>query len=519
MMEWMSPILLELKFTIDAGKKELTAPVGFPRPSEMACRQQRKGSQTDEQPSMLLYIRIESQNSLSQASSQFPGQVEEIALDLALGGPQSMLILHLSDIHFHYPACASEIDPDRPFRTRLFQDARERAESLGDIDAILVGGDIAFAGKPEEYVEALKWLYELADACRCKRERIYVIPGNHDIDRQIIIKNLAVQNAQQAIIRATDKERELARQLRHKDTGPALLAPLSAYNDFAVKFWCEVFAPEKLFWHQDVPLADGVQLRIYGLTSTILSGAGAPNDKNDEPRDLYLSPQQTVLNPVDNVVNLVMCHHPPDWLLDGDRAADDISGRTSIHLFGHKHRQRIHRDRSHVAFYAGAVNPDRQERDWKPGYNIIRLSLGKDARGDFQLEVEAHLLEWQTNPEMFKPILDDDYAKSDVHRAEVRLRNIRVPAPTAVAHATATFAVQQVDAETAMGEERAKNIVLRFWDLTMSDRREISQTLHLLEPDEMNLPQPERYGRALLRAGQRNLLEELAGEIEKREKR
>lgn len=70
-----------------------------------------------------------------------------------------------------------------------------------------------------------------------------------------------------------------------------------------------------------------------------------------------------------------------------------------------------------------------------------------------------------------------------------------------------------------MGEERARNIVLRFWDLTMSDRREISQKLNLLEPEEMSLPQAERYGRALLRAGKRNLLDELAGEIEKREMR
>ena len=430
-----------------------------------------------------------------------------------------MLLLHVSDIHFHYPACASEIDPDKPFRTRLIQDARERAGKLGPIDAILVGGDIAFAGRPEEYAEALKWLHELAGACGCKRGRIYVIPGNHDIDRQIIIDNLAVQNAQQAIIRATDKESELVRQLRHKETGPALLAPLSAYNDFAAPLWCEVFAPEKLFWHADLPLAHGVQLCIYGLTSTILSGAGAPKNADDHPRDLYLSPQQTVLNPVDNVVNLVMCHHPPDWLMDEDKAADDINGRASIHLFGHKHRQRIHRDRSYVTFYAGAVNPARQERDWKPGYNIIRLLLGRDAKENPQLEVEAHLLEWQTSPEMFKPILDDDYDRSDVHRAEVRLRNIYPSTPVAVAHPISPVAVQQIDAEVAMGEERARNIVLRFWNLTMSDRREISQKLNLLEPNEMNLPQAERYGRALLRAGQRHLLDDLAGEIEKREKR
>jgi len=282
-----------------------------------------------------------------------------------------------------------------------------------------------------------------------------------------------------------------------------------------------VFTPEKLFWHQDIPFADGIQLRIYGLTSTMLSGAGAPEDRNDEPQDLYLSPMQTVLDPIDNVVNLAMCHHPPDWFVDGDKVADDINGRASVHLFGHKHRQRILRDQRYVTFYAGAVNPDRQEKDWKPGYNIISLSLGQDTGGNPHLEVEAHLLEWQTSPEMFRPILDDDHDNSDVHRAVVRLRNIHLPAtPTAaVAHAAAPVEVQQVDAEAAMGEERARNIVLRFWDLTMSDRREISQKLNLLEPGEIKLPQAERYGRALLRAGQRNLLDDLASEIEKREKR
>lgn len=431
-------------------------------------------------------------------------------------GAEYMLILHLSDIHFRYPACTSDTDPDKPFRTRLLQDARARVEKLGPIDAILVGGDIAFGGKLEEYAEALKWLDELARACGITLAEIYMIPGNHDIDRDIIIEDLSVQNAQQAVIRATDKESELARQLRHKNTGPALLKPLSAYNDFAARFWCQVFVPEKLFWLHEMQLADGVQLRMYGLTSTILSGAGAPSHRNDQPLDLYLSPQQTVLNPIDNVVNLVMCHHPPDWLMDGDRAEDDICNRASIHLFGHKHRQRIHRDPRHVTFYAGAVNPDRQERDWKPGYNIISLSLGHDTNINAHLKVDAHLLEWQTSPEMFKPILDDD--GSDVHRALVRLRNVHRPAPPVTDTAT-RVAAQHHTPEAAMGEEHAKDIVLRFWNLTMSDRREISQKLNLLEPEEMSLPQPERYGRALLRAGQRNLLIDLAGEIEKREKR
>src|ERR1700680_4435131 len=147
-----------------------------------------------------------------------------------------MLILHLSDIHFRHPVCNTDSDPDRPFRTRLMQDARQRVKKLGPIDAILVGGDIAFAGKPEEYQAALKWLYELADACGCDHSRIFVIAGNHDVDRDVIRNDMSVQNAQRAIVGADDKEWQLQRQLQHAETGPALLRPIAAYNDFALGF-------------------------------------------------------------------------------------------------------------------------------------------------------------------------------------------------------------------------------------------------------------------------------------------
>ena len=79
-----------------------------------------------------------------------------------------MLLLHISDIHFRHPLCASDMDPDRSYRTRLIQDAHDRANELGPVDAILVTGDIAFCGAPEEYTAALGWLSELAAACGCR---------------------------------------------------------------------------------------------------------------------------------------------------------------------------------------------------------------------------------------------------------------------------------------------------------------------------------------------------------------
>src|SRR3546814_14481376 len=76
---------------------------------------------------------------------------------------------------------------------------------------------------------------------------------------------------------------------------------------------------------------------------------------------------QTVLSPEDDVVNLVIAHHPPDWCKDTDEIEDDLNDRAAVHLFGHKHRQRVIRDERFVRIGAAAVNPDPTELQFEPG--------------------------------------------------------------------------------------------------------------------------------------------------------
>jgi hypothetical protein len=83
---------------------------------------------------------------------------------------------------------------------------------------------------------------------------------------------------------------------------------------------------------------------------------------------------------------------------------------------------------------------------------------------------------------------------------------------------TATVSTQ-TDAEIAMSDESARNLVYRFWRLTISQRRDIAKKLGVLEAGEMTLPEPERYGRALQRVGERGLLDKLAIEIAIMERR
>ena len=439
-----------------------------------------------------------------------------------------MLLLHISDIHFRSPDCLTpNLDADRPYRTLMLRDIRDRVAELGPTDAILIGGDIAFKGAPEEYKTAMNWIGELSEAAGCTQEGIFVVPGNHDVDRGSIRRTPSVRNAQAAIARSDQREREFRTQISDEDTGGALLRPLAAYNDFAKRFNCQVYLPDHLYWKQDLELANGVVLRVHGLTSTLLSGA---EGKDDTRGSLYLSPLQTVLDPEDNVVNLVLCHHPPDWLLDQDDADDAICGRAAIHMFGHKHRQRITQERSYVRFGAGAVNPERSEPGWQPGYNLVNVEVTGFGQ-ERMLKIEAHLMQWQSNPDQFQPRLTQE--KEPVFRHSIRfpgvpadeLRTVSVAAtpadaPDSSAPAEAVVAVQRRDAdvEVTMGDANTRNLVFRFWNLTASQRREITLRLGLISREEIRLPEPERYGRALIRAGKRGELDKLAREVAKKEK-
>lgn len=427
-----------------------------------------------------------------------------------------MLLLHISDIHFREPHCTyPDMDPDRPYRTRMVQDVQKRVEQLGPVGAILLGGDVAFKGHPKEYEAAQIWISELAQASGCPLERVFVVPGNHDVDRSTITRSAAVRNAQAAITAAEPRRREseFRTQISDTDTGHALLKPLEAYNDFAKHYSCQIYAPDHLYWRQDLPLEGGVNLRIYGLTSVLLSGAGGRDDTRES---LYLSPLQTVFDPVENVVNLVMSHHPPDWFMDQDDVDEKICNRTAIHLFGHKHRQRTQQDYRYIRFSAGAVNPDRQELAWQPAYNLIEVHVVGDGSGRL-LEIEAHLLEWQENPEQYRPKLTPQ--GDDVFRHCISLPGRAQAAKLASTTAAIIHAPVKVDLDVlaAMSDDSTRNLVFRFWNLTSSQRRDIAFELGLIDHTELDLPEPERYGRALLRAGQRGLIEQVAREVTRRE--
>lgn len=426
-----------------------------------------------------------------------------------------MLILNVSDIHFKEPQCLQpDTDPDLPYRTLMLQDLRGQVQKLGQVGAIVIVGDIAFKGDPAEYRVAEAWIRELVAATGCHLERVFVVPGNHDVDRRVIGKSLATRNAQNSIIRcnAQQREGELRAQIEDAETGGALLKPLGAYNEFARAFNCQIYGPDHLYWKQDLDLGDEVKLRLYGLTSPVLSG---PDGQDDAPGRLYLSPLQTVFNPVENVVNVAVCHHPPDWFLDGDEVDEKICNRCALHLFGHRHRRRQTMTNEYVRINSGAINPDRREANWLPGYSLVDVQVSGEGKAR-ELIVDVSLRDWQSNPECFRAVQNNNGSEIFTQTIAIPCRNTQPSVDREAPDLTEGVCdpAVEVDAEASMSDEPTRNIVYRFWQLTVGQRRDIAIKLELITTKDMAAPEAERYGRALLKAAKEKKLEELASEIE-----
>ncbi len=315
---------------------------------------------------------------------------------------QTLRLIHLSDIHFKLERSGGVFDLDTVLRNEIGRDIG--AYLSGPASAILVTGDIAFAGRKAEYVDAHGWLSELCEVTQCEPSNVYTVPGNHDIDRDQVDTSDAIRGMHRDL-RASHGpgiDQKLSELLADSVNGPGLLAPMGAYNEFAVRYGCDI-SPTRCFWEDDLELNDGSVLRLHGLTSALVSDR-LDNDGNAK---LVLGRHQARIIREDGVEHMTLCHHPYGWLLDGD-AIEDALRHARVRLFGHKHRFRPTRVDDSVVLAAGATHPDRLEENWEPRYNIIELLVNKAESGQRLLDIKIHARVWDDKYQSFKPDVNPD---------------------------------------------------------------------------------------------------------------
>ncbi len=309
-----------------------------------------------------------------------------------------LVFIHLSDIHFRKGRVGDRHDEDIMLRNELQIDLRRLRTRLPRFDGLIVSGDIAFSGKPEEYEYAGGWIESIRELLGCKHEGVMMTAGNHDVDQAAIPVDGPVDLLHREIREAgsvAQYDERLAGILRDANRGEILITPLAAYNEFATKYGCR-FTRNNPYWERDFPLGDGTKVRFRGITTALLSSS---KDNQSTHKMLYGGGQRVILRE-SNIRHALIGHHPPSWSIEGEAAEHAFSTLTFLQIFGHEHEQWVKRDGNSVRLIAGAVHPSRGEANWLPRYSAITIS----AVDDKNVSLRIYPRRWST--EEFKFIGD-----------------------------------------------------------------------------------------------------------------
>lgn len=420
-------------------------------------------------------------------------------------------LLYLSDIHFKEPECLNpRTDLASNDRKLLITDLKEIVQETGkSIDAIVVTGDITFKAHQDEFSAAANWFKEIANINGIDESKIFVVPGNHDIDRAVADDYL-LSSFRESLTKLQEpaKNHRFVASLQNEGTKQLILKTMQNYNQFAKQYNCEVELPSRPFWTHHLKINDNYQLCLNGLTTTFFSSS------DDDVQRLYLGEFQAYFEVEKGIINLAMFHHPKDWLGDGDKFDDLLADNAQIWLSGHKHRQRYTADDRYLDLPSAAVNPS----IWEPGlsgYNIIDISVSED-EGHANLELSIMMRMLQETPKQY-------IAKKTHKKEDILIHRIKVPkAEHSISECSNECLTSDVESEmlekVSNKTSEFKNLASRVWDLQMSKRMSIFKALKL-EVDSNPLTNEEGFIRQALEIiKNENLLGELESLIIEQEK-
>jgi len=160
-----------------------------------------------------------------------------------------------------------------------------------------------------------------------------------------------------------------------------LLDSLANYNSFASHYQCATGLDPFLYWEAEmsVRLKDDIILKVTGLNSAFLC------DATDQPGPtVMIGQQQRMIRRETNVVQIVMCHHPENWLVDGGLLLTTLRNRAELALFGHEHNANVKNLDGLLVLHAGAVNPESIEHA-TASYNVVSINVNEDRRLHIQV--------------------------------------------------------------------------------------------------------------------------------------
>ncbi|MBU2547261.1 MAG: SUMF1/EgtB/PvdO family nonheme iron enzyme [Proteobacteria bacterium] len=240
--------------------------------------------------------------------------------------------LHISDLHFK--------DEDKwnqnKVLDKLLDDVEERNSRDGlRPNCIFVTGDITCKGSSKGYELAGAFFDDLLKATGLGKERLFVVPGNHDVDQK------AVTSGAKLIAKGIDDRDTINDIIASEEDRRTLFPKFQHYAKF-VNDWFGSDMPfndEKYYYVRPFPVA-GKNVAILGLNSAILSLGDSKQDRlalGERQVDLALKEAKGA------DLRIALMHHPFECMLPFDREDCEATllKQCDFILHGHLHQTGI----------------------------------------------------------------------------------------------------------------------------------------------------------------------------------
>ena len=274
--------------------------------------------------------------------------------------------LHLSDLHFR--------DKDQYDQSIVINGLLEDVHSLMQAEgpkpnAIFITGDIAYSGKVSEYEIADKFLNQISKITGLNNSQIFLVPGNHDVDRSSISQFFL--NASSVL---TDRK-SLTALIGNPNEVSLFTERHRNYSEFIKRFpWSQNFSRSGLSYTSNFVVND-VKISVIGLNSAWLTGIGV--DKGN----VIVGERQVreALDAIEHPQLLIsLLHHPPSYLkeFDDHDVRSLLEQRCDFVLHGHVHElgalNVASPDSAMFYFASGANYVGRTEL---LSYNVVSIDL------------------------------------------------------------------------------------------------------------------------------------------------
>ncbi|XVJ48663.1 metallophosphoesterase [Pseudomonas sp. UBT] len=285
--------------------------------------------------------------------------------------------LHISDLHFLDEHAWRD---DRPLK-KLIEDLETLMRSGLRVDLVLCTGDIGFGETKAEplvkqYLEAKAFFDKVLATCNLESDRLFLVPGNHDIDRS------KVRRSQTEWFRSSERNlTQINQDFRNSDAEiRQSMERLAAYRQFVVDHYPHISLDHNATFGAKVEI-DGITVSLSGLNSAWTCVDNYDKDRIWLAGDAQLHACSKAIDTVGSSVphlRLALIHHPQDWLQPAEVL--QLRGRLEqdfdFLLHGHAHDQWVREITTpqHVVIAAGATTGESQKEF---GYNLVQFAPGK----------------------------------------------------------------------------------------------------------------------------------------------